>query len=308
MSRMTTKAQQAVLLALACGATVESAARRAGVTERTVYRYLADPAFRQRVHQARAEQMERTGGALSAASLPAVKTLVDLVQDMTAPPAVRRGAARDLLEMNLRYRETTDWETRLAALEERLAEPPPAAADQRPRRRSKPPTATAEASAPCPAASEVAASPEATVAAEEAPAALDAVPPVVESSAPAGNVLPDQARAAEPVALPPTGPPARTPPPGRGRAKAWLVRLEEHVDRAATDTASVDDGRTAFFAALGHVLAPFPQAKTAVGRWLDQPSGATTGSFEAALGATLAPFPDAQAAVEQWLNEDRDTC
>ena len=47
MSRRGRKnADDAVLLALACGATVAQAAHRAGVSERTVYRRLKDPASR----------------------------------------------------------------------------------------------------------------------------------------------------------------------------------------------------------------------------------------------------------------------
>jgi hypothetical protein len=49
MARPIRKAVDRVLLqALACGATVENAARKAGVCERTVYRRLEDPAFGRR--------------------------------------------------------------------------------------------------------------------------------------------------------------------------------------------------------------------------------------------------------------------
>jgi len=39
------EADEALLQALACGATVETAAQRAGIGERTAYRRLADPEF-----------------------------------------------------------------------------------------------------------------------------------------------------------------------------------------------------------------------------------------------------------------------
>jgi len=41
-------ADAALRLALACGATVENAARAAGVSERTLYRRLKDPVFTSR--------------------------------------------------------------------------------------------------------------------------------------------------------------------------------------------------------------------------------------------------------------------
>jgi hypothetical protein len=46
-------ADKALLTALACGATVEQAARKAGLGERTVYRRLDDPEFLQRLRQGR---------------------------------------------------------------------------------------------------------------------------------------------------------------------------------------------------------------------------------------------------------------
>ena len=39
-----------------------------------------------------------------------------------APASVRRGAARDVLEMAVKYRESTEIEQRVAALEERLSQ------------------------------------------------------------------------------------------------------------------------------------------------------------------------------------------
>jgi hypothetical protein len=42
-------ADQRLLLALACGATVEGAARQCGISESTVYRRLADEDFRRQI-------------------------------------------------------------------------------------------------------------------------------------------------------------------------------------------------------------------------------------------------------------------
>ena len=118
-----TKADQTLLQALACGATVENAARKAGISERTAYRRLNNPAFVQQLDQLRAEMVQRTAGMLTGAGLGAVKTLVDLQQDATVPPATRRGAARDVLQLAIKYRETAELEQRVAALEAGLANP-----------------------------------------------------------------------------------------------------------------------------------------------------------------------------------------
>lgn len=113
--------EQALLMALAIGATVENAARKAGIGERTAYRRLADPDFRARLSQARQEAVVRTAGMLTGAAVGSVKTLVDLQQDASVPAAVRRGAARDVLEMAVKYRESAEMEQRVAAIEDRLS-------------------------------------------------------------------------------------------------------------------------------------------------------------------------------------------
>ncbi|HTU18561.1 MAG TPA: hypothetical protein VMG10_10915 [Gemmataceae bacterium] len=122
MARKSNKAAEQVLLAaLAIGATVENAARKAGISERTAYRRLADPDFQARVDQMRRENLARTAGMLSGAALGSVKTLVDLAQDVSVPASVRRGAARDVLDMAVKYRESAEMEQRLAAIEDRLS-------------------------------------------------------------------------------------------------------------------------------------------------------------------------------------------
>ena len=113
-------ADRALLQALACGATVEHAARKAGMSERTAYRRLDDPAFRAQLDQLRADMVERTAGLLTGAGMGSVKTLVDLQNDVAVPPGVRRRSARDVLEMGLKFREIAELEQRLAAVEQRL--------------------------------------------------------------------------------------------------------------------------------------------------------------------------------------------
>lgn len=112
-------ADEALLLAFACGATVENAARKAGVSERTAYRRLSEPAFRQRLRALRTELVERSMGMLTAATLEAVKTLVSL-QDAAQPAAVRLGAARAIIDYGLKLRDEHDLTGRIALLEEQV--------------------------------------------------------------------------------------------------------------------------------------------------------------------------------------------
>jgi hypothetical protein len=112
------KAEDALLTVLACGATVANAARQCGVSERTVYRRLAEPGFKRRLQEVRADIMQRTLDVLSAGALESAKTLLALQKDLVAAQ-VRLGAARTVLELGLKLREQADLERRLQALEER---------------------------------------------------------------------------------------------------------------------------------------------------------------------------------------------
>lgn len=112
-------ADERLLAVLACGATVEAAARQAGVSERTVYRRLADRDFRRRLQGVRADCVQRTAGTLTAAATEAVRTLLELLRAPSAA-AVRLGSARAVLEIGMKLREIADLEERMAALEERL--------------------------------------------------------------------------------------------------------------------------------------------------------------------------------------------
>lgn len=122
MARGRRDIDDALLVALACGATVESAAGTVGIGAATVYRRLKDERFRLRLKEIRADMMQRTSAMLTAAGDEGVKTLLTLMKD-ASPPAVRLGAARAVLDIGLRFRETAELEGRIAALEAHLTSP-----------------------------------------------------------------------------------------------------------------------------------------------------------------------------------------
>jgi hypothetical protein len=100
---------------------VESAARECGVTPRTVYRRLSEPAFRRRLQALRSDMVQRTAGTLTAASGEAVRTLLELLKPGVAHNT-RLGAARAVLESGVKLRELAELEQRMAALEEQVQE------------------------------------------------------------------------------------------------------------------------------------------------------------------------------------------
>jgi hypothetical protein len=111
---------EVLLAALACGATADAAAQKAGVSRTTVHRRLHDPEFCQRLQQIGTDMVKRAAAALTAASVEAIKTLLSL-QATSIPHAVRLGAARSILELGVKLREVADTEERLAALEAQVA-------------------------------------------------------------------------------------------------------------------------------------------------------------------------------------------
>jgi len=114
------QADQMLLVALACGATIEGAAQKAGLSQATVYRRLRDPEFKNRIQQAQSDMVKRASGTLTAAGMEAIKTLLGLLQSSSTPASVRLGAARAVLELGGKLRDNVEYEERLLALEERL--------------------------------------------------------------------------------------------------------------------------------------------------------------------------------------------
>ena len=68
--RFRKKAEEQLLMTLACGATVEQAAAKCRISERTVYRRLEDPVFCQRLQEVIAGMVVRCGTTMEAYPLP----------------------------------------------------------------------------------------------------------------------------------------------------------------------------------------------------------------------------------------------
>jgi len=112
---MTSKNRPAAVVALAQGRTNRQAATAAGVSTRTIVRWLTAPEFRQEVADARTELLQLAVGRLAAASTKAVDALVDALDNERGQARVQ--AARTLLDACLALRESLDLEQRLATLE-----------------------------------------------------------------------------------------------------------------------------------------------------------------------------------------------
>jgi hypothetical protein len=109
-----------LIAALAAGASVPAAAAHARCSERTVYRKLADPEFKRRVTEARAEMVRQAIGQLASVGVLAGQELQRLLSN--DKPTVRLGAARSIYEYMFRGAEVDLLARQLAELKERLEE------------------------------------------------------------------------------------------------------------------------------------------------------------------------------------------
>ena len=109
------KHETKLVIALAGGATVRTAAKAAGIGERTAHRHLEDPDFRRQVQKARAAMIDQATGQLARSSTRAAGTLRKLLA--SADERVKLAAARHVLTLLTHLRESGELLERLEALE-----------------------------------------------------------------------------------------------------------------------------------------------------------------------------------------------
>jgi hypothetical protein len=109
--------QEAAAFALAAGRSQDDAARESGAGTRTIKTWLAThPAFTRRIQELRGELTARALGRLVDGMVSAADTLGYLCRKGKSE-MVRLSAARAVLELGVRLRESVELEQRLAALE-----------------------------------------------------------------------------------------------------------------------------------------------------------------------------------------------
>jgi hypothetical protein len=111
---------EALVLGLATGLSVPTAARQAGLSERTAYRWLSNPSFRRRVSRAREELHAAAVGKLLGAAAKAVNTLLGNLK--AKDRAVANRAALGILAHMARGVETVELASELAELKRLVVE------------------------------------------------------------------------------------------------------------------------------------------------------------------------------------------
>ena len=117
MARKTAENKEKVLAALLTCNTKQEAAALVGVTTRTIYEYLQDPAFKNQYEAEKRKLIERASEQIQRSLEPSITALRSIAEDATAGKTARVQAARTLLEYGLRLAEYTTLEERVTALE-----------------------------------------------------------------------------------------------------------------------------------------------------------------------------------------------
>lgn len=116
-SEKTEQKQERTISALLQAQSLKEAASQAGISEATLHRWLAQPAFQEAYRAAKREVVGHAICRLQRSSGQAVKTLEDVMKDGESPATSRVSAAKIILEMALKGVEAEDLEGRIADLE-----------------------------------------------------------------------------------------------------------------------------------------------------------------------------------------------
>lgn len=115
-----TRRMDEAIAALLTERTQADAARKIGVSRRTLMNWLKHEGFRRRYEAAQRELLESTINGLRSAGGEAVEALRNVVTDAEAGAAARVSGSRAILETLLRAVEFQDIQQRIAALEKML--------------------------------------------------------------------------------------------------------------------------------------------------------------------------------------------
>jgi hypothetical protein len=108
--------QQKAITALLSERTGRDAAKRAGVSEKTLYTWLADPDFRAALRSAERDVLDDVTRRLTAGQRLALDTLEKLIQS-ARHESTKLNACVQWLNLFMKYRDLHDIDERLTALE-----------------------------------------------------------------------------------------------------------------------------------------------------------------------------------------------
>lgn len=113
--------QHRAIASILSARTMGEAALQAGIGERTLYRWLSEPGFRQELKEAENSLITDTARRLVSGQGKALDTLEELINHATKE-SERRLAAQAWMEFVIRWHELSDIDTRLRELEKAVRE------------------------------------------------------------------------------------------------------------------------------------------------------------------------------------------
>jgi len=99
------------------GSSIGDAAKLAGVSESSLFRWLRDESFRRAYQEARREAVGQAVAQLQRSCGRAVEGLVDVLDDGEASASAKVSASKTILELSLKSVEIEDLEKRISELE-----------------------------------------------------------------------------------------------------------------------------------------------------------------------------------------------
>ena len=109
--------QRKALDALLATPSVAAAARRCGLSERTIWRYLQGETFKAELHKRQDQTIAATTAAIVGLSGKAIEALRDLLTDPETPPSVKARVALGWLQRSRDAVRLDDLAQRVAELE-----------------------------------------------------------------------------------------------------------------------------------------------------------------------------------------------
>jgi hypothetical protein len=117
--KLSAKRERALTALLELGE-VKAAAKRAGVGQTTLWRWLKEDDFATEYREARRKLVEASVSRLASDGVAASRVLREIAEDKAAAPSARVAAARAILEHSIKGVEVLDLEPRLKEIERRL--------------------------------------------------------------------------------------------------------------------------------------------------------------------------------------------
>ena len=109
--------KEVAICAMLSAPSLREAAKKAGIAEATLYRWLKDDSFKNDYKAAKRELLNHAISRLQQSSGKAVNVLVNIAEDKNCPASARVSAAKTILETSLKAAEIEVLEERIEKLE-----------------------------------------------------------------------------------------------------------------------------------------------------------------------------------------------